>query len=143
MLIRSYDDALVEYPDELVARLLAAPGPGDQGADPDLSLEEINCLVHAMLGSLFKIDKTLVQNIDIVEEYCTAMGTPAPHNLEKARAQVKFYNESLAREQIGRVGHDTIRTVFAFQNPPPAGGGHVIEQEMNTLDPAAPPLPAT
>lgn len=115
MLIRSYDDALVEYPDDLVARLLAAPSPGAQGDDPDLSLEEINCLVHAMLGSLFKIDETLAQNIAIVEEYCTIMGAPTPSNLEKARAQVKFYSESLAPDQIGRVGHEAIRTVFPFQ----------------------------
>jgi hypothetical protein len=116
MLIRIDNDELVEYPDDLVAMMLAAPVVDDHGEYPTLSIEEFNCLVHGMLGMLAGQGHTLAQNIDNIREYCALMSSPDPANLEKARAQVKLYNETLTASEISNVDRETMHAVFPFQN---------------------------
>lgn len=115
MLIRADDGELVEYPDDLIAMMLAAPVVGDQGGYPNLSVAELHCLVHGMVGMLAGHGATLAQNIEHIREYCAMMGSPAHENLEKARAQVKFYNENLPQSEIGYSDREAIGTVFPFQ----------------------------
>jgi hypothetical protein len=116
MLIRIENDELIEFPDDLVAMMLAAPVVGDQADDPDLSIEELNCLIHGMLGSLSGEGNTHEQDLDSIRDYCALMGNPTAAKLEKARAQVKFYNEKLTPSEIGRSDRETIRAVFGFQS---------------------------
>ena len=128
MLIRIDNEELVEFPDDLVAMMLAAPVVGDQSDDPDLSIEELNCLIHGMLGSLSKEGNTHEQDIDNIREYCSLMGNPTDANLEKARAQVKFYNETLTPSEIGRSDRETIRAVFGFHsNTGKTDDGNIID----------------
>ncbi|MBI3231054.1 MAG: hypothetical protein HYZ45_13040 [Burkholderiales bacterium] len=115
MLIRADNDELVEYPDDLIAMMLAAPVVGDKGGSPNLSIAELHCLVHGMIGMLSAEGHTLEQNIENIREYCSMMGSPEPANLEKARAQITFYNENLTHSEIGYSDRETLQSIFPFQ----------------------------
>ncbi len=133
MLIWTDHGELVDYPDELIAMMLAAPVVGDQGGYPNLSIEELNCLVHGMLGMLAGEGHTLEQNIDSIKEYCSMMGNPAPTNLEKARAQVKFYNENLRQSEIGLADCQALHTVFPFQKIEGANTVDLVASNIKSL----------
>jgi hypothetical protein len=113
MLIRLPDGELVDYPDDVVALMLADPTYGDT---PDLSVDEANCLIHAMIGTFFNPELTLEQNIQKVKDIYAPLASPSPSNLEKAHAQIRHYTENIALADIGYSDNDTINSVFHFQS---------------------------
>lgn len=129
MLIRSDDNTLVEYPDELVAMMLASPFHGELGEADEWSIDELNCLIHGMLGTFFDESLSLAQNIAKIEESYAQLGSPSESNLAKARALVKFYNENLSEAEIGIADRATISAVFPFSsNNRLTPSGELIEQ---------------
>lgn len=124
MLIRLFNDELVEYPSDLVALMLASP----DGVVPNLSIPEIDCLIHAMLGSLFNEELNLEQNIELLRRYCVLMGSPSVSDLEEAHAQIKHYMENIAVADIGYSDKNTINAIFDFQSSKPNPiDGNVID----------------
>ena len=134
MLIRLVSGALVDYPDDVVALMLADPTYGDT---PDLSVEEANCLIHAMIGTFFNEELTLEQNIQKIRDIYASLASPSASNLEKAHAQIKHYTENIALADIGYSDSATINSVFHFQR-----SDHQAD-EGKVIDHAANPSPAT
>lgn len=97
MLVRLDNNELVEYPDELGALLLEDPSEGDV---PDFSLEELNCLISGGFAAIYDEGLTLEENIEYAIEHYTRWGKPTAHNLEKARAQIKYYKENIAPADV-------------------------------------------
>lgn len=124
MLIRSHNNELLEYPDDLVAMMLASPFHGDLDDESDWSIQEINCLIHAMLGAAFEDTLTLEQNIEKIRHVYAPFGEPTAANLKRAQALVCLYNENLTAEEIGYSDKETIRTVFPFQSTT-----HIVDAE--------------
>ena len=141
MLIRSHINELLEYPDDLVAMMLASPFHGDLDDESDWSIQEINCLIHAMLGAAFDETLTLEQNIEKIRHVYAPFGEPPAANLKRAQALVRLYNENLPVEEIGRVDSETIRAVFPFQNTAHiVEAENVLEQTLKPVDTAAVPV---
>lgn len=139
MLIKIYNDELVEFPDELAALVLTNP-VFDQDL-PDYSLEEVNAVVHGVLGTFFEESFTLEQNIAEVKDIYASQRAPSAANLEKALAMIRHYNENIAVEDIAWV-----RAELVF----PCGGNNyqtnhsrVIDQAPNaTVEAEVKPLPS-
>ncbi len=106
MLIKIYNDELVEFPDELAALVLTNP-VFDQNV-PDYSLEEVNAVVHGVLGTYFEEGFTLEQNIAEVRDIYASQRTPSAANLAKALALIRHYNQNIAVEDIARVRADLV-----------------------------------
>lgn len=140
MLIRSHHNELLEYPDDLVTMMLASPFHGDLDDESDWSIQEINCLIHAMLGTSFDETLTLEQNIEKIRHVYAPFGEPTAANLQRAQALVRLYNENITVNEIGYSDKETIRTVFPFQNTAyivDAENG--VEQALKPADTAAVP----
>ncbi len=141
MLIRSHNNELLEYPDDLVAMMLASPFHGDLDDESDWSMQEINCLIHAMLGAAFDETLTLEQNIEKIRNLYAPFGEPTAANLKRAQALVRFYNENLTVDEIGYSDKETIRAVFPFQNTAHiVDAENVLEQALKPVDTAAVPV---
>ena len=124
MLIRIYNDELVEFPDDLAARILATPIMDEDV--PDYSIEEVNALIHGVLGALFEEELTLEQNIAEVRNIYAPQCPASASNLEKAFALIRNYNEKIAVDDIARVRADL---AFPFGgNNYKSNHGYVIDQ---------------
>lgn len=106
MLIRIYNDEIVEFPDDLAARILAIPIVDEDV--PDYSIEEVNALIHGVLGALFEEELTLEQNIAEVSDIYAPQCPVSAANLEKAFALIRNYNENIAVADIACVSADLI-----------------------------------
>ena len=98
MLIRLANDALVEYPDELGALVLADPSFGDV---PNYTLEELNYLISFSLAILWVDSLTLAQNIAKAREDSNRWAQPSVANMEKAHAMIQFYKENVVERDVG------------------------------------------
>ncbi len=114
MLIRLANDALVEYPDELGALVLADPSNGDV---PEFSLEELNCVISGALGVMFDESLTLEQNIAEARIEYTKWGNPSAANMEKAHALIKSYKENIAAEDIGYSDSALVNSFYGIMTP--------------------------
>lgn len=130
MLIRLVNGELVAYPDDVVALMLADPTYGDT---PDLSVDEANCLIHAMIGTFFNEELTLEQNIQKIRDIYASLASPSASNLEKAHAQIRRYTENIALADIGHSDSNTIHSVFHFQRSGHEADDKVIDHEPNLL----------
>ncbi len=128
MLIKIYNDELVEFPDDLAARILATPLLDENV--PDYSIEEINALIHGVLGALFEEEWTLEKNIAEVRDIYAPQRIPNAANLEKALALIRHYNENIAVEDIAWVSADL---VF------PCGGNNYQVKHSYVIDQAPNP----
>lgn len=104
MLIKIYNNKLVEFPDDLAARILATPLMDEDLAD--YSIEEVNALIHGVLGALFEEEWTLNQNIAEVRSIYAPQRAPSAANMEKAHALIKHYNDNIGLEDIAWVSAD-------------------------------------
>ncbi len=123
MLIKAYNNTLLEFPDDLAALILADPVGGQDV--PDYSIEEINAIIHGVLGALFEEELTLEQNIALVSTSYSQQNPVDDKNLEKAFSLVQHYNQNIQLAEIAQVSPD-----LAF----PCGG--------NVYLPASPALTA-
>ncbi len=136
MLIKIYNDELVEFPDELAALTLI-----DIGFDhdtPNYSLEEVNAVVHGVLGTFFEEGLTLEQNIAEVKDIYAAQRPPSAANLEKALALIRHYNENIAVEDIAWVSADLVFPCGGNNYKPKPG--YVIDQAAKPTQDTATPL---
>ncbi len=137
MLIRYHNNELVEYPDDLIVLMLASPLHGDLDDESDWSIKELNCLIHAMLGTGCDETLSLEQNIEKIRTIYERFGQPTAANLARAQALVQFYNETLSADEIGYSDKETIRTIFSFQNTAHLiGSGNQVGQDGQTHDAA-------
>ncbi len=137
MLIKIYNDELVQLPDDLATLILASPLVGNDV--PNYTLEEVNAVVHGILGTFFEEEATLAQNIAEVREIYAARPAPCHANLEKAAALIANYNQQIAPADIGRVSDYLVFPCGG--NDYPAHRGYVIEQVATA--PAVTNAPAT
>jgi hypothetical protein len=121
MRIKIYNDELVEFPDELAALVLINP-VFDQDV-PHYSLEEVNAVVHGVLGTYFEEGFTLEQNIAEVRDIYTSQRTPSAANLAKALALIRHYNQNIALEDITRVRADLVFPCGGNNYKPKSGEG--------------------
>lgn len=135
MLIRIYNDQIVEFPDDLAAVLLACPLIGSDV--PDYSIEEVNAVIHSILGAFFEEEFTLEQNIAAIREIYAPQCPPVAANLKKAFSLIMSYNENIAMDDIAHVGADLVFPCGGNNYKP--NHGNVIDQSPNPdADTAAP-----
>ncbi len=136
MLIKIYNDELVEFPDDLAARILATPLLDEDV--PDYPIEEVNALIHGVLGALFEEEWTLEQNIAEVRDIYAPQRIPSATNLEKALALIRHYNENIAVEDIAWVSADLVFPCGGNNYKPKPG--YVINQGAKPPADTATPL---
>ena len=124
MLIRLANNQLLEYPDELGVLALADPSEGDV---PDYSLEELNLVISIILGMLHDEKLTLEQNIELAKEHYMRWGNPTDSNLEKARAQIKYYKENVAPADVGYSDSELIKDVFGIPSSKPKAEAYIVD----------------
>lgn len=128
MLIKIHNDELVEFPDALAAQILASPIVAQ--SVPDYSIEEVNAVIHGVLGALFEDELTLAQNIQAVQAIYSAQHSVSAANLAKAMALIQNYNENIAVKDIASVSPE-----LAF----PFGGNRYPPNSNCVIDLAATP----
>jgi hypothetical protein len=128
MLIKIHNDELVEFPDALAAQILATPIVAK--TVPDYSIEEVNAVIHGILGALFEDELTLEQNIQAVRAIYDAQGPASAANLAKATGLIRNYNENIAVEDIAWVSADL---AFPF-------GGNNYQSKNDCVNDHAPAL---
>lgn len=104
MLIKIDNDELVEFPDALAAQILASPIVVQ--SVPDYSIEEVNAVIHGVLGALFEDELTLDQNIQAVQAIYEAQHPASAGNLAKAMGLIQNYNDNIAVKDIAWVSQD-------------------------------------
>lgn len=99
MLIRIFDDAIVDFPDDLAALILADPSFDDDF--PEFSIVEVNAIIHGTLGAFFKQHFSLNENIERVRDRYASIASPNAVNLAAALASIRNYNSNIEIEEIG------------------------------------------
>ncbi len=128
MLIRLASGDLVEYPDELGALALTDPFSEDV---PDFSLEDLNLILSGGFGVLFHEELTLEQNIEKAHAQYTRLGKLTANNMEKALAQIKYYNENIAPADVGCVDLKLVKEAFGIQSSKPKEEVYTVENMPN------------
>ncbi len=111
MLIRIFDDAIVEFPDDLAALILADPSYGDDF--PEFSIDEVNAIIHGTLGAFFDQDFTLEKNIKKVRDRYASLESPSISNLDAALASIRNYSQNIDVNDIGLVDKNLL---FSSEN---------------------------
>lgn len=94
--------------------MLASPLHGELEDIEAWDIAELNCLIHAMVGTFFDSELDLQANIKKIRDSYARLGEPSAANLTKAQALVNMYNTSVPKFEIGVVDRETIRAVFPF-----------------------------
>ncbi len=128
MLIRLASGDLVEYPDELGALALDDPFSDEV---PAFSLEDLNLVLSGGFGMLFDEELSLEQNIEKAHEQYTRWGKLTANNMDKALAQIKFYNENVAPADVGYVDLELVKEAFGIRSSKPKEEVYTVENMPN------------
>ena len=89
MLIRLNNDILNEIPDEIGILILADPSYGN--AIPDLTPQDVNVLIHGILGALFDSSVSLDENMEKIVELYSEIPEPSESNQKIAMDSKNCY----------------------------------------------------
>jgi hypothetical protein len=106
MLIRIDTGEFREFPDELAALILADPSCGDEY--PDFSPNEVNILIHGVLGTYYEPSKSFEENITKVRKLYSSIGKPDDENYYIACKAISRYNQEIHENEIGLVDKDEL-----------------------------------
>lgn len=101
MLIRVSEEHLREFPDELAALILADPLCSDD--ECDFSVEDVNLLVHGIVGTHYDFSLSYESNIEKIEALYKSMGEPNNQTYLAAEKAIDLYNQSVESQDIGLV----------------------------------------
>ncbi len=131
MLIRLTNLALIEYPDELGALVMADLMRTD--SEP-FSIEETNLIVNGVLVPLYDETLTLEENIKFAREHCILSGIPDAATMQKGYEQIKRYNGGMLVEQIGYSSQELINEYYCTQ-PGTKSQIYTIDQNQHEVAP--------
>lgn len=95
------DDTLHDCPDDLAALILVDPSCGDDL--PDFSIEEVNAIVHGVLGTFHDENLSWEANIEKMREHYATVPHPAPADLAAALKMVENYNQNIKLKDVACV----------------------------------------
>lgn len=112
MLIRVSEEQLREFPDNLAALILADPLCSDE--ECDFSVEDVNLLVHGIVGTHYDFSLSYESNIEKIEALYNSMGEPNNQTYLAAQTAVDLYNQTVEVNEIGLVDKSLI---FSSNSP--------------------------
>ncbi len=99
MRIRMAELGIHEWPDVIGIWIMADPSHGD--CPDDFTFDEVNCLLHAGLGTLVDDSLSIEENSkNIIREYLT-IEFPTNENWANATKLVEKYNREVTEENMG------------------------------------------
>ncbi|QFT56484.1 hypothetical protein [Microbulbifer sp. THAF38] len=117
MLIRIETGELKEFPEDLAALILADPSCGEEDK-PEFTAEEVNALLHAILGTYAVRDEiSFEENIERIRKRYEAIGQPSEENLRIAQESIQAYVREIKGDDIGMVDNELIDLMF-LDTPP-------------------------
>lgn len=106
MLIRIDADSLREFPDEIAILILADPSMGDE--KPDFTAQEVNVLVHGIVGTFYDHSLSFEENVEKVRERFSIIDKPTDENYSIACEAIKSYKDEISEDEIGMVDSDEV-----------------------------------
>ncbi|WP_444956964.1 hypothetical protein [Microbulbifer sp. ZKSA002] len=111
MLIRIETGELIEIPEELGALVLIDPFSSSSG-QPEFSAEEVNALVHSILGTYFDSELSREENINKVKEIYAQFEPPSAEALSIARKSIEAYVKEIESAQVGMIDGELVDLMF-------------------------------
>ncbi|WP_444885998.1 hypothetical protein [Microbulbifer sp. PSTR4-B] len=114
MLIRIETGELIEFPEDLAARVLIDPF-SDNGDKQALTAEEVNVALHSILGTYFDPDLSREDNIKAVKEIYDQFKPPSAESLRWAQESIRAYVREVEEADIGSVDSDYLKLFSATE----------------------------
>ncbi|WP_299948051.1 hypothetical protein [uncultured Microbulbifer sp.] len=111
MLIRIETGELKEFPEDLAALILADPSCGEDDK-PEFTAEEVNALLHAILGTFARDEISFEENIEKIRERYESIGRPCEENLRIAQESIQAYVREIKGDDIGMVDSELVDLLF-------------------------------
>ncbi|WP_299947766.1 hypothetical protein [uncultured Microbulbifer sp.] len=111
MLIRVETGELIEFPEELAALVLIDPlSDGDD--QPIFTAEEVNLLLHSIVGTHYDPNLSLKENIKHIEELYGQFKPPSAQTLHLAQQSIQAYVREIKEDDIGMVDSELVDLHF-------------------------------
>ncbi|MDP5209449.1 hypothetical protein [Microbulbifer sp. 2205BS26-8] len=115
MLIRIETGELIEFPEDLAALVLIDPlSDGDD--QPIFTAEEVNLLLHSIVGTHYDPELSREDNIKEIEELYGQFKPPSAQTLRLAQQSIRAYVREIKRDEIGMVNREQVDQMFV-DNP--------------------------
>lgn len=111
MLIRIETGELKAFPEDLAALILADPSCGEDDK-PEFTADEVNALLHAILGTFARVEISFEENIERIRKRYESIKQPSEENLQLARVSIQTYVREIKGADIGMVDNEFVDLLF-------------------------------